>query len=376
MQFATLALISRYNVYVEAKVAAAHANGSATVFNLKDSSIELLHEWKETRLRAGQKYVGLDIFQQGIYSCTSNGALRRTVNIEDESPTSQTAVLPMRLSDWRLSSDGSTFAYVGDEVELSVCDVEQIFASKSPPGATASVNGQKRKRRNDLLPGEIWRARNVANDSLSLRQPVHNNCLTYIAPSPSASQHHLLVGTQFGNVRRYDTRSFRRPVADWQKVAKTGGINAVEKGFNEHEALVTDQGSSIFSLDLRNGRVAYGYKGLSGAATSLAPSPTVLASVALDRYARIHSTFPPAESGQQQEHKGRVLETVFMKSTPTVVVWDQDSSNMETNTLNESDDNGEAEDDVWDDMESVQDEGSDAEDDRSKRRELKKARSK
>ena len=119
----------------------------------------------------------------------------------------------------------------------------------------------------------------MANDSLSLRQPVHNNCLTYIAPSPSASQHHLLVGTQFGNVRRYDTRSFRRPVADWQKVAKTGGINAVEKGFNEQyvirqnaqlrmdlillcsEALVTDQGSSIFSLDLRNGRVAYGYKG-------------------------------------------------------------------------------------------------------------------
>ena len=65
-----------------------------------------------------------------------------------------------------------------------------------------------------------------------------------------------------------------------------------------------------------------------------------------------------------------------MKSTPTVVVWDQDSSNMETNTLNESDDNGEAEDDVWDDMESVQDEGSDAEDGRSKRREMKKARSK
>lgn len=69
MQFATLALISRYNVYVEAKVAAAHANGSATVFNLKDSSIELLHEWKETRLRAGQKYVGLDIFQQYVILC-------------------------------------------------------------------------------------------------------------------------------------------------------------------------------------------------------------------------------------------------------------------------------------------------------------------
>ena len=82
MQFPTLPLIARHNVYGEAKVAAAHADGSTTVFNLKDSSIELLHEWKETRLRAGQKYVGLDIFQQYVVMCSNSREVRSVLESE------------------------------------------------------------------------------------------------------------------------------------------------------------------------------------------------------------------------------------------------------------------------------------------------------
>jgi ribosome biogenesis protein NSA1 len=78
----------------------------------------------------------------------------------------RTAVLPMRLCDWRLAPEGKTFAYGGDEVELSVWDLEAAFAPKQPAVAQTSSSSQpeasrKRKRGNDLLPGELWRAKNA-----------------------------------------------------------------------------------------------------------------------------------------------------------------------------------------------------------------------
>lgn len=118
----------------------------------------------------------------------------------------------------------------------------------------------------------------VANDSLSLRQPVHNTCLTYFSTSQQ-----LVAGTQRGDVRRYDTRAARKPVAEWKQISKGNGIGAVGKGHNEQcgtsplfflspitvlthttlpsEVFVSDQTSSLFAVDARNGRVIYGYKG-------------------------------------------------------------------------------------------------------------------
>jgi len=93
--------------------------------------------------------------------------------------------------------------------------------------------------------------------------------------------------------------------------------------------------------------VAYGYKGLSGAVTSIAPSPSIIASTALDRYVRIHSTFPPPQQlGQQQEGKGEVLERAFMKSTPTVIIWDQAMKQTPVAVLED--------DDVWETMKTAE----------------------
>ena len=57
--------------------------------------------------------------------------------------------------------------------------------------------------------------------------------------------------------------------------------------------------------------------------SSLAPSPSLLASVAEDRFLRLHSTHaPPAQAGGQQAHKGEVLDRLYMQVKPTVVLWD------------------------------------------------------
>lgn len=67
----------------------------------------------------------------------------------------------MRLCEWRTAPDGKTFCYGGDEVELSVWDLESAFTSKQKQPAPQSEDTKKRKRGNDLLPGEIWRAKNA-----------------------------------------------------------------------------------------------------------------------------------------------------------------------------------------------------------------------
>ena len=77
----------------------------------------------------------------------------------------------------------------------------------------------------------------------------------------------------------------------------------------------------------------------------MAPSPTVLASTALDRFARIHSTSsPPEHMGEQVETRGEVLEKVYTKSIPTVIVWDGSVPGLSE---------GKENDDVWDGMEDI-----------------------
>ena len=68
-------------------------------------------------------------------------------------------------------------------------------------------------------------------------------------------------------------------MAEWKQISKGNGIGAVSKGHNEQcgnkppflsnacdkfssEVFVSDQTSSLFAVDARNGRVIYGYKGM------------------------------------------------------------------------------------------------------------------
>ncbi|GBE82339.1 WD40-repeat-containing domain protein [Sparassis latifolia] len=337
----------------ETLLTAARADGSIFACRTSGAAPELLHEWKETRLKSGQKFIGLALSNRRVYSCTSNGALRLTQFGQGEAPpTSEITSLPMRLSDWRIAPDKETFAYGGEEVELSVWRTEDAFGARAVP---SGVESKKRKRGDMLLPGEVWRAKNVANDNLDLRQPVHITTLTYLSSS-SSSSYHLITGTQSGSVRRYDTRAARRPVADWKHIAKAGGISQVEAGFSEHELFVADQRCDLSALDLRNGKTIYSYKALAGAVTSLAPSPGLLASVSQDRFLRLHSTYtPPEEVGQQQSKKGEVLDKVYMKVTPTFVAWDQ-NADLEPASRSQDDDEDQhgVGDDVWANMEDVE----------------------
>ncbi|KAJ3761072.1 WD40-repeat-containing domain protein [Lentinula raphanica] len=336
-------------------LAAGYSNGAAGLLNIaEDNTITHTQKWTETRLKPGQRYIGIHCAEKNVFSCTSNGALR-SISIEQnpsDNPTSFTGLLPTRLCDWRLFEDQNTFAYGGDEVELSVWNTERAFQNQVEDLTSSSKN---RKRNDTLFPGEIWRAKNVSNDNLGLRQPVRITSLCYLSSS-SQSSNHLVTGTQLGSVRRYDTRTARKPVSDW-RTAKVGGVEALEQGFNQHEIFVSDSGSNLSALDLRNGRVLYSYKGLAGAVSSIAPSPTLMVSVAKDRYCRVHSVFPaPDQPGERQEHRGEVLEKIYTKSIPTVVVWDRSSTQKALLKGSEEIDK-DSDEDIWDNMQDVDDDG-------------------
>lgn len=178
-------------------------------------------------------------------------------------------------------------------------------------------------------------------------------------------------------VKSEESRLLKKVLPNSASLAKA--LNSLIKP-HISETFIGDQGGNLFSLDLRTGRVVYAYKGnfsallydlisiyvvslgFAGAVTSIAPSPSLMASTALDRFSRIHSTFaPPPEAGQQQEKKGEILDKIFMTNTPTVVVWDQDV------TLPAPDTTG-PEDDIWDNMVNVDDESDDELGGRKKRK--------
>jgi ribosome biogenesis protein NSA1 len=192
---------------------------------------------------------------------------------------------------------------------------------------------------------QSWCAKNVPNDHLGLRQPVQNTSLAFI----SSDHHHLVVGSQLGHVRRYDARAAKKPIADWKKLAKVGGIRVVERAFGEHQILLSDQGANLYTLDLRTGKILYGYNGLAGAVTSIAPSPQHIASTSLDRYARIHSvTLPPERPGANLDRRGQVLDKFYLPRVPTCAAWAGESEVKPSQKQNIDDD------DVWENMQTIE----------------------
>ena len=107
--------------------------------------------------------------------------------------------------------------------------------------------------------------------------------------------------------------------------------------------------------------MTFGCAELQGTITDI--SPTIghfLGSSSQDRYFRFHSTFPPPEiAGRNQEERGEILGSVFMKSIPTSVVADTSCRPSAGQKKGEADD-GDG-DRVWEDLEDVYSDEEDVE---------------
>lgn len=168
-------------------------------------------------LRKPPDSVNVDDFYSGTVSALTSGLL--TFHPSSGSrPSSRSVSSPLAcLASTSLAPN--QFALGGKEVDVSIWDIERTFASSSD---SPMVDDGKRKK-NAHEPGQIWQAKNMPNNYLKLRPPVHHLALSWLN-SPDA----LVSGTKMGTVRRFDTRQ-RKPVADW-KVAREGGVACLIPG--------------------------------------------------------------------------------------------------------------------------------------------------
>ncbi|RSH94000.1 hypothetical protein EHS25_006653 [Saitozyma podzolica] len=262
--------------------------------------------------RPNDIWTGLVNVQSGHIASLTSGLLAWIPSSSDQScPSLQTTHVPSPvLALASHSPEATSVALAGKEVDVSLWDVERTFAERpaGEEGVGSSKSGVKRKNA-ALEPGEIWRAKNLPNDHLSLRPPIHHLSLAFLPSSP-----HLLVsGTKSGSVRGYDTRQ-RKPVSDW-RVAKEGGVGCVCPGA-EHELFFSDRSNLLASLDLRTGKILYNIPSTSTAhhLVSMPPPPSAassgsgsgsgspgipanlgLATISSDASLRVHSTTPPPE---------------------------------------------------------------------------------
>ncbi|KAG8884302.1 hypothetical protein FRB97_004566 [Tulasnella sp. 331] len=346
-------------------LAVSRGSGSTSIRSYIHKSEDILpkQEWSEPRFKPLEDtFIGLSLSPQGTYTCTSRGHLRLTPHQTNDQTVGTAlpaapliAYLPTRLKAFQLSPiDQRQFAYGGDEVELSLWDVERAFTKggtrSEREGAGKTKVLKKGRKKEKLFAGEIWRSRNVPHDFLNIRDQVHITALSFLQPVPppvdekssSSCATNLITGSLSG-------------------APGHGGVKAIERGYSEY-------------VDVRNGRIAYKYPAISGAIvsvactppsvsslvpTAVAPPPSAtteaspptsepsvststlplptrpphLASVSLDRFIRLHTApIPPPDPTQNSvglvpakhgiDGRGKVLAKEFLKGTPTCVVWD------------------------------------------------------
>ncbi|CAE6432337.1 unnamed protein product [Rhizoctonia solani] len=146
-------------------LATARADGHIATYSYTSGSNELaeLSSWNETRMKNSDRFIGL----KGWLTCTHNGRLRLSNTFGEHSdsdpPVDLFASLPMRLNDIRPSPSFSSLAYGGDEVDLSVWDVERTFSDK--PHSTDEAGKKRKKGKNELMYAEVWRAKQASPSS-------------------------------------------------------------------------------------------------------------------------------------------------------------------------------------------------------------------
>lgn len=377
---------------------------------------------KNDKMKAGlQRWVGLAIGKQGIYAATSAGdftfsAVRKT--LESSSASGATAYEvevahrlalpePLQAVAFYPSTDPSHFLYGGEEIPLSIWHIETALSPPTssgeegkgsvgngnaaegeeyiapegelatPQAGAAGENAKMRKRKRqaeakakarELLWGEVWRAKNLPNDALSLPRRPNITSVAVVAAngrsddaddgheseSPSVPDWTVAVGTRDGLVRVFEPSTGVRKHTKEIRVVPEGQTGAMRfvcsgiAGTNDGEIVAADSTGRFAAVAFSQGKLRYQWKDITGAvSTAFAlPAPrrtaskehteknedradlsSVLFSSSLDRLLRLHS-FPASESAQGKSHeptssRGQNLVSAFTGGAAvTAAVWD------------------------------------------------------
>ncbi|MES1914283.1 MAG: hypothetical protein MHM6MM_006375 [Cercozoa sp. M6MM] len=183
-------------------------------------------------------------------------------------------------------------ALAGTENILTVYDATRLDQAAS-----------KKKR-----SGETWRAKNVRNDELDLRQKIAPADICFAGQGTDK----VVEVTRTGEVRLYDVRQQKRPVQRSPKRMEHA-LTRVVADKEAHFAFVADNRRLIHKVDLRqNAKVVATYKGSAGASQCLTldSDEVCVASVGLDRHLRmwqLENAKTPTHSVFMRQQLGAVL---------------------------------------------------------------------
>jgi ribosome biogenesis protein NSA1 len=361
------------------------------------------------------------LFYRRIYSCTSAGAFRLTT-LDTSTPTisitsTTELTLPSPLQDCTFlypppsssssssseSQDPTHFAYGGEEIPLSLWHVDSAFQSSSsnqtqprastekkpPPPSPSSqqqdgeetLNSKQRKRKRqaearaaakELLDGEVFRAKNLANDGLGLPQRAQITSIAFVHSHQKGSEVEgeqekeeetsalipkdlwILTGTREGLIRLFHPSSgVRKRISEFRVTPAEQEGNAIKALANAGESsgvvYASDASQKVFAVDWRKGKVLGQLKEINGSVTAMQALPPPLSLSKLgrspsssapfqrlitssqDRLLRLHHTptyaskldsSAPSSSGSASVRDARLYAHAFAAQAPvTAIAW-------------------------------------------------------
>ncbi|RIA86705.1 WD40-repeat-containing domain protein [Glomus cerebriforme] len=289
------------------KLVVARKNGQINIHDPNEG--KMCQEFFETQVVGGHKssarfHVG-DVYRQGYRTSSATGT---------------TLTLVPDLCRLRVhSKEHHIFACGGRERELSVWDINAYKEG------TCFMKTQKEK---ESKAGLVWMSKNVSHDYLDLRVPVWITDLQFLNDQETTKL-----------IRIYDTKVKRRPVSDFN--IGDNPVVSLIVGRNSNEIFFTDTIGNVFSVDMRTGKILGQFKGFAGSVTSLAVATesSLLATVAMDRFLRIH------EIGASR----KLINKVYLKQRLTYMVVDE----SEGDNKQELEKYDSEEEKIWENMEEV-----------------------
>ncbi|KAG2183262.1 hypothetical protein INT43_006266 [Umbelopsis isabellina] len=320
----------------------ARKNGKIQFMSPEDGSIirELIDENVCVGAKKEGTFIGLSVEDDLLFTASSNGQICWTDLNTDTKTTTVITSLGKDLTCARLHPQlGHILAVGGKERELTLYDMN-VLSGKTDAitgiETSSTNNTTKYKKQKENEKGQIFQAKNVKNDYLDLRVPVWITDLQFV----NAEATMIAVSTHYHQIRVYDIKAARRPVLDVE-VGKTP-IKRMSVGVTLDQVLYADTTNDFGAVELKHGKVVAQYKGQTGATTAFCSAidnetkETVVVSVSLDRFLRVHET--------SSIHR-KLLNKAYLKQRLTAVLVDE-SYEVEKPV----DEEAKEEDDLWSSM--------------------------
>ncbi|KAH3686829.1 hypothetical protein WICPIJ_002196 [Wickerhamomyces pijperi] len=329
----------------------ARANGQLNFHETTDEEYGLISTVQLELKEQKDKVVSLFVTDGLVFVITETGAVTIVdfSTLRDAEPKKMTTQVKGPVSTFiPHPTQFGVFAYGGKENDVKILRL-------IPEDLQAHLF-KKSKKHVKLTPEQfLYQAKNVKNDKLDLRVPVHPSKLQFInLENHTADSWELLSVTRHGHVRTYDTTHGRKPKTTHTLTNRP--ILNVALTSNPSEIVCSDDHVTTATFDITTGKLMGKFKGAVGAVQGVHTSGDLIATGGLDRYVRVFDI-----DGRETIAKvfvGSKISEVWLLDTEDLEEDEQEAEvaqdgkkNKKKRELAEED---EDEDEVWNQLEALE----------------------